>query len=227
MARIAILLVDDHAVVREGYRRLLERDPNVAVVGEAANAAQAYQSFCALNPDVVVMDVSLPDVSGIEALRRIRARDARARVLMFSMHEEAIFPTRALQAGAQGYVTKSSAPDVLVEAVHAIASGKQYISHDVAQLLAIKSLAGQDNPLQALSAREFEIMRLLVAGETIGAIGRKLGLGYKTVANYQSMIRNKLQVETPAQLMALALRSGLVRMDGHETSANRPTLSPS
>jgi DNA-binding NarL/FixJ family response regulator len=213
VARIAVLLVDDHAVVREGYRRLLERDRNVSVVGEAESAARAYQLFCALNPDVVVMDVSLPDVSGIEALRRIRARDTRARVLMFSMHEEPIFPTRALQAGAQGYVTKSSAPDVLVEAVRAIASGKQYISQDVAQALAIRSLVRQDNPLHVLSAREFEIMRLLVAGETIGAIGRKLGLGYKTVANYQSMIRSKLQVETTAQLMSLAMRSGLLRMD--------------
>ena len=214
MERIAVLLVDDHAVVREGYRRLLERDRNVAVVGEAASGAQAYRLFCELNPTVVVMDVSLPDVSGIEALRRIRARDSRARVLMFSMHEETIFPTRALQAGAQGYVTKSSAPDVLVEAVHAIASGKHYISHDVAQLLAVENVTRQRDALQALSAREFEIMRLLAAGETISAISEKLGLGYKTVANYQSAIRSKLNVETAAQLVSLATRSGIISGTG-------------
>jgi len=208
------LLVDDHAVVREGYRRLLERDRNVAVVGEAASGAQAYRLFCELNPTVVVMDVSLPDVSGIEALRRIRARDSRARVLMFSMHEETIFPTRALQAGAQGYVTKSSAPDVLVEAVHAIASGKHYISHDVAQLLAVENVTRQKDALQSLSAREFEIMRLLAAGETISAISEKLGLGYKTVANYQSAIRSKLNVETAAQLVSLATRSGIISGTG-------------
>ena len=212
MERIAVLLVDDHAVVREGYRRLLERDRNVAVVGEAASGAQAYRLFCELNPTVVVMDVSLPDVSGIEALRRIRARDSRARVLMFSMHEETIFPTRALQAGAQGYVTKSSAPDVLVEAVHAIASGKHYISHDVAQLLAVENVTRQKDALQSLSAREFEIMRLLAAGETISAISEKLGLGYKTIANYQSAIRNKLKIETAAQLVALATRNGIIRI---------------
>jgi len=206
--------VDDHAVVREGYRRLLERDRNVAVVGEAASGAQAYRLFCELNPTVVVMDVSLPDVSGIEALRRIRARDSRARVLMFSMHEETIFPTRALQAGAQGYVTKSSAPDVLVEAVHAIASGKHYISHDVAQLLAVENATRQKDALQSLSAREFEIMRLLAAGETISAISEKLGLGYKTVANYQSAIRSKLNVETAAQLVSLATRSGIISGTG-------------
>lgn len=214
MERIAVLLVDDHAVVREGYRRLLERDRNVAVVGEAASGAQAYRLFCELNPTVVVMDVSLPDVSGIEALRRIRARDSRARVLMFSMHEETIFPTRALQAGAQGYVTKSSAPDVLVEAVHAIASGKHYISHDVAQLLAVENVTRQKDALQSLSAREFEIMRLLAAGETISAISEKLGLGYKTVANYQSAIRSKLNVETAAQLVSLATRSGIISGTG-------------
>ena len=214
MERIAVLLVDDHAVVREGYRRLLERDRNVAVVGEAASGAQAYRLFCELNPTVVVMDVSLPDVSGIEALRRIRARDSRARVLMFSMHEETIFPTRALQAGAQGYVTKSSAPHVLVEAVHAIASGKHYISHDVAQLLAVENVTRQKDALQSLSAREFDIMRLLAAGETISAISEKLGLGYKTVANYQSAIRSKLNVETAAQLVSLATRSGIISGTG-------------
>lgn len=222
METISVLLVDDHAVVREGYRRLLERDGNVTVSGEAATGTQAYQLFCALNPTVVVMDVSLPDVSGIEALRRIRARDSRARVLMFSMHEETIFPARALQAGAQGYVTKSSAPDVLVDAVRLVASGKQYISHDVAQLLAFENVARQKDALQALSAREFEIMRLLAAGESIAAISEKLGLGYKTIANYQSAIRNKLKIETAAQLVALATRNGIIRIPQSIDSAEAP-----
>jgi DNA-binding NarL/FixJ family response regulator len=202
------LLVDDHAVVRQGYRRLLEREPRLTVVGEAGTGAEAYQEFSRLAPDVVVMDVSLPDVSGIEAMRRMLARSPHARVLMFSMHEETIFPTRALEAGARGYITKASAPEVLVDAVRAVAGGTMYLSHDVAQALALKntSAAGVD----ALSAREFEIMRLLVAGDSVAAIAEKLGLGAKTVANYQSSIRAKLGAQNAAQLLAIAARHGLI-----------------
>lgn len=111
-ADISVLLVDDHAVVREGYKRLLELSVDVSVAGEAADAAQAYQKFCALQPDVVVMDLALPGASGIEAMRRMLAREPHARVLIFSVHEEAIFVRRALDAGARGYVTKASAPDI-------------------------------------------------------------------------------------------------------------------
>lgn len=205
-----VLLVDDHAVVRQGYRRLLERDPDIDVVGEASTAAEAYRAFCRLAPHVVVMDISLPDVSGIEATRRILAREPEARVLVFSMHEEPVFPTRALQAGARGYITKASAPEVLVEAIRTVARGKTYLSHDIAQTLALKNLMDEDTGLEALSAREFEIVRLLVAGHTVGTIAEKLGLGYKTVANYQSAIRNKLRVETSVQLVSIAARSGLI-----------------
>jgi DNA-binding NarL/FixJ family response regulator len=205
-----VLLVDDHAVVREGYRRLLERDRGIHVVAEAGTAAEAYQAFCQVSPAVVVMDISLPDVSGIEAMRRILAREPRASVLIFSMHEEAIFPTRALRAGARGYITKASAPEVLVDAVRAVAGGGSYLSHDVAQALALRNVADEDVGLKALSTREFEIMRLLVAGETISSIASRLGLGYKTVANYQSSIRHKLGAETPAQLLNIALGAGLV-----------------
>src|SRR5271154_2900352 len=123
-ARIRVLLVDDHAVVREGYRRLLERSHDVCVVGEAASAGEAYQAFCQVNPDVVVMDISLPDVSGIEGMRRLLLRKPTARILAFSIHDEAIFPNRAFKAGAAGYVTKASAPEVLVDAVRTVARGE-------------------------------------------------------------------------------------------------------
>jgi two-component system, NarL family, invasion response regulator UvrY len=114
--RITVLLADDHAVVREGYRRLLEESGRISVVGEASSAAEAYQQFCSAEPDVVVMDIALPGVSGIEGMRRILARKPTARVLMFSMYEDAIFVRRALDAGASGYLTKASAPRTLVEA---------------------------------------------------------------------------------------------------------------
>ena len=209
-AEISVFLVDDHSVVREGYRRLLERSSGISVIGEAANATDAYSEFQRLNPDVVVMDISLPGASGIEAMRHMLAREPRAKVLMFSMHEEPIFASRAFQAGALGYVTKASAPEVLVEAVRAVAQGKRYLSQDMAQALALQSVAGGEAGLEVLSNREFEVMRLLVAGDTISAIGEKLQLSYKTVANHQSAIRQKLGVETSAQLVQVAQRNGVV-----------------
>lgn len=210
-AAITVFLVDDHSVVREGYRRLLERSADIRVLGEAANAADAYAEFQRVAPTVVVMDISLPDVSGIEAMRHILARDARARVLMFSMHDEPIFATRALQAGALGYVTKASAPEVLVDAVRAVAQGKRYISHDMAQALALQSFGGNGarGVLSNLTHREFEVMRLLVAGDTLATIAEKLQLSYKTVANHQSALRQKLGVETHVQLLRVAAQYGV------------------
>ena len=208
-AEISVFLVDDHSVVREGYRRLLERSSGISVIGEAANATDAYSEFQRLRPDVVVMDISLPGASGIEAMRHMLAREPRAKVLIFSMHEEPIFASRAFQAGALGYVTKASAPEVLVEAVRTVAQGKRYLSQDMAQALALQSVAGGEAGLDVLSNREFEVMRLLVAGDTIAAIGEKLQLSYKTVANHQSAIRQKLGVETSAQLVQVARRNGV------------------
>ena len=206
---ITVLLVDDHSVVREGYRRLLERSSGITVVGEAANAADAYAEFQRVQPDVVVMDISLPGASGIEGMRRMLAREPRARVLMFSMHDEPIFATRSFQAGALGYITKASAPEVLVEAVRAVAQGKRHISADMAQTLALQAVGAKEAGLGVLSHREFEVMRLLVEGLTLNDIAQQLQLSYKTVANHQSAIRQKLQVETHAQLLKLAARSGV------------------
>jgi two-component system, NarL family, invasion response regulator UvrY len=205
---VTVLLVDDHAVVREGYRRLLERDPGIVVVDEAADAQSAYLKFIEHQPAVVVMDISLPGASGIEALRRMRVRNPEARVLMFSMHEDVVFARRALQAGALGYVTKASAPDVLVEAVLKVARGQSYLSNTVAQQMAVDSIAGTD-PASILSAREFEVLRLLVRGAALKDIARQLGLTQKTVANHQSSIRHKLGVDSAVQLLQAAARLGL------------------
>ena len=206
---IKVFLVDDHAVVREGYRRLLERSAGITVVGEAANAAEAYAEFQRVQPDVVVMDISLPGASGIDALRRILAREPAAKVLMFSMHEESIFATRAFQAGALGYITKASAPEILVDAVRAVAQGKRTISPDMAQALALQAVSGGAPTLEVLSQREFEVMRLLVQGLTLNDIAQQLQLSYKTVANHQSAIRQKLNVETHAQLLKCVEHSGI------------------
>jgi DNA-binding NarL/FixJ family response regulator len=149
--KVTVLLVDDHAVVREGYKRLLERRGDIVVVGEAANAEDAHRLFTELSPQVVVMDIAMPGVSGVEAMRRMLTEQPDTRVLIFSMYEDAIFAHRALQAGACGYVTKASAPNVLVEAVHAVARGKKYISADVAQALALRNVAADAGAARASS----------------------------------------------------------------------------
>lgn len=206
---ISVLLVDDHAVVREGYRRLLE-DNGIRVCAEASTAADAYQLFCTLHPTVVVMDIALSGVSGVEGTRRILARAPDARVLVFSMYEEIIFVRRALEAGAAGYLTKSSAPRVLVEAVTTVARGQRYLSHDVAVALALAPTPSSDTNQPQLSAREFEVLKLLAQGCSLAEIAKQLCRNQKTVANHQSAIKQKLGAENTAQLVRIAMQLGLV-----------------
>lgn len=206
---VTVLLVDDHAVVREGYRRLLERPGNIVVAGEAGDADAAHALFCELDPQIVVMDITLPGMSGLSAMRRMLAVRSHARVLIFSMHEETIFAKRALQAGAYGYVTKASAPNELVEAVHTVAGGTKYLSATVARNLALHHAEADGTAGDDLSAREFEVLRLLVQGRSVKEIAHSLGLHSKTVANHQSSIRQKLGADTAIQLLRKAGQLGL------------------
>jgi len=206
---ITVLLVDDHAVVREGYRRLLERHGDISVIGEAADAVAAHALFCRLDPQIVVMDITLPGTGGIEVMRRMLVVKPETRVLIFSMHDEAIFARRALQAGALGYVTKASAPDVLVQAVHSVAAGKKYLSSEIAQSLALRDVVADSAAADGLSAREFEVLRLLARGQSIGQIAQSMSLNSKTVANHQSSIKKKLGADTAIQLLRRAAQMGL------------------
>ena len=204
-----MLLVDDHAVVREGYRRLLERDDSLVVVGEAATAADALRLDGELQPEVIVLDIGLPGVSGIEILRRIVARRPAARVLMFSMYQDGIYATRALSGGACGYLSKASAPDLLVDAVRAVAGGRRYLSPDVEQAMTMQS-SGSNRLADALSTRELEVLRLLTQGYGIEEIGERLGLSPKTAANHQSSIKQKLGATSALQLILIAQQFGLI-----------------
>ncbi|MGO9931029.1 MAG: response regulator [Steroidobacteraceae bacterium] len=208
-SRIRVLLVDDHAVVREGYRRLLERDDHLIVVGEAASAAEALRLDGELRPDVIVLDIALPGISGIEALRRILSRRPDACVLMFSMYQDGIYATRAIHAGARGYLSKASAPDLLVAAVRSVAAGQRYLSPDVETAISRQS-AHANQLADALSTRELEVLRMLTQGYGIEEIGERLGLSPKTAANHQSSIKQKLGVSSALQLLLLAQQFGLV-----------------
>ena len=209
-----ILLVDDHAIVREGYRRLLEDEAGIQVVGEAGNATEACERARSLGPDVVVMDIALPGSSGIEATRRMLKDLPRLRILMFSMYDDAIYASRALEAGALGYLSKASAPEVLVQAIHAVARGERYVSPDVATNMARSAAQPGRRDLEALTPREFEVLRLLVQGETVKSISEKLALSEKTVANHQSAIREKLGARNSAQLARLASQLNLTAKHG-------------
>jgi two-component system invasion response regulator UvrY len=208
-ARIRVLLVDDHAVVREGYRRLLERDEGLTVAGEAAAMAEALMLDAQLQPDVIVLDIALPGVSGIEILRRLIARRPDARVLMFSMYQDGIYATHAMNAGAFGYLSKASAPDLLVSAVRTVAAGRRYMSPDV-QLAMTTQSATARQLANALSIRELEVLRLLAQGYGVEAIAARLGLSPKTAANHQSSIKQKLGAGSALQLILIAQQFGLI-----------------
>ncbi|HEY8085130.1 MAG TPA: response regulator transcription factor [Methylophilaceae bacterium] len=207
--QVRIMLVDDHAVVRSGIRRLLEQNPGFNVVAEAESGESAYQQFSEYLPDVSVMDLTMPGMGGMESIRRIMARHPTAKILVLSMHEKAAFASQALKAGAKGYLSKSSLAQELVNALETIVKGQTYISSDVAKKIALQSLEG-DDPMQLLSAREFEIFRLLAEGQDIDGIANVLKISSKTVANYQTMIKQKLGINTPVELVRMAIRFGLI-----------------
>ena len=204
---IKVLLVDDHAVVRAGYKRYLELDTQIEVVGEAENGEQAYALLSTLTADVIVMDLSMPGRGGLESIRHILQRYPEQRILVFSMHENAALAAQALRAGAKGYLTKSVSPDLIVDAIHQIMQGGQPISADLAE--ALKQSELESAPHLQLAPREFEIFRLLANGQSVDEIGQRLHIGVKTVSNYQTTIRQKLGVTTAIELHQYARQHGL------------------
>lgn len=211
---IRVLLVDDHPVVRSGYRRLLEQTGDIQVIAEAGDAEAAYALAGLEQPDVCVSDLSLPGVGGLELLRKLRARDEHARVLIFSMYDAAQLVRRALEGGACGFVSKHAAPDNLVDAVRAARAGRRYLSEDLSPDLLRHGLDDEATRLASLSQREFEIFRLLAEGRSSSDCARILNLSAKTVANNQTNIKEKLAVTTSAALVHLALRNGIIGYGG-------------
>jgi two-component system invasion response regulator UvrY len=207
---VTIMLVDDHPVVREGYRRLIERHSGYRVVAEAETAAAAYRSYREAAPDVVVMDLSMPGAGGLEAVRHIRQWDRAARILVFTMHQGAAFALKAFEAGASGYVTKMSAPDELVRAIETVAHGGRALSDDVAREIAAERLANGRSPLDELGPRETEILRMFASGMTAEEIAEALCLSLKTVQNYHYQIKAKVGARTDAHLVWLAIGTGLL-----------------
>lgn len=210
LIKIKVLLVDDHNVVRSGLRRLLEMGGDIEVVAEASSGEQACMLFGQFKASVIVMDLSMPGIGGLEALRRILISTPNAKIVMFSMHENAIFASQALSLGAKGYVAKSGFADDLLQAVREVFAGHTYISPHIAQKIAVQSISGEQNPVQKLSAREFEVFRMLAEGQDVEEIADILSISHKTVANYQTMLKQKLGISNAVELVRIAIKYGVI-----------------
>jgi DNA-binding NarL/FixJ family response regulator len=203
-----ILIVDDHPIVASGCRTIFADDPEIALL-EAPDAEGGERTFVAEKPDICVIDINLPTVSGFELARRILARDAGARIIMFSMNDDPVFAARAIDIGAKGYVSKTGDPNDLAEAVREVGNGGVYLSPEIARSVAFARPTFAQNPLSKLTSREMEILRLLSSGKSLSEIAWMVHSSYKTVANTSSIMRQKLGVRTSAELVRLAIESGV------------------
>jgi two-component system, NarL family, invasion response regulator UvrY len=206
---IRVMLVDDHVLVRMGFRMLLA-DAQVEVVCEAGSGEQACQDYATVKPDVVVMDLSMPGMGGLEATRRLLAQDPKARILALSAHEDTAHPRRVLRAGALGYLAKRSAPEALIAAVTAVARGERYLDAQTAQALAVAQIDGEDSPADMLSEREFSVFIQLARGLSVAQIAENLNLSPSTVGTHLYHVKQKLRAGNQSELTLVALRWGLI-----------------
>lgn len=212
--KIDVLLVDDHSVVRAGYKAYLSLSDKIGSIYEADRGEAACQLYGRHKPDVVIMDLSMPGIGGLESIRRLARRDPECRILVFSIYNDVIYVTRALKAGAKGYISKDSQPDTLIAAVRQVAAGSTFIDPQIAQDFAGHLTANKrmedSGSLELLSSREFDVFRLLAQGMTNRDIAEKLCLSYKTVCNHATAVKDKLGVKTLAELSLLAIRQGVI-----------------
>ena len=209
---IRIMIVDDHAIVREGLRRILAATPDLIVVGEAEDGLSALQQLEECKPDVVMVDISMPGMSGIELIGRIHQVRPEIAILVLSMHKEEQFAVRALKAGAAGYLTKDCAPEQLAQAIHQISSGGRFITPEVAEALA-NTIAPSlmETPHKQLSNREFQVFRMLATGKSINDIARDLSLSANTISTHKSRLMNKIGVDNNAELVHYAIKHQIIQ----------------
>jgi two-component system invasion response regulator UvrY len=207
---IRVLLVDDHAVVRVGFKLLLQTAADVAVVAEADSGEAACQIYGDVSPDIVILDISMPGMGGLEALRRLRLRYGNARVLALSAHDDVIHAQRALKQGALGFLSKRSAPEVLLEAVRAVADGQRYVDAKLADDLNAAGADGEESPVSRLSEREFDVFLRLAKGGTVERIAKELNVSASTVGTHLYNVKQKLGAVNQSELTLIALRAGLI-----------------
>ena len=207
---IAVMLVDDHAVVRMGFRMLLEGSADIRVAAEAESGEEACRKFPEVKTDVVVMDISMPGIGGIEAIDRILAREPLARILVLSAHEDAMHARRVLKAGAAGYLTKRSAAEALMQAIRQVHQGKTFLEPEIAQQLALQQLNREENPLDMLTEKEFKVFLALAKGQSVADIAGVMSLSPRTIGTHLYNIKQKLGAANSAELAIIAIRAGLL-----------------
>lgn len=212
MSRTTVMLVDDHAVVRVGFRLLLQSAADLQVVAEADTGEQAVALYTQEKTDVVVMDLAMAGAGGIEAIKRIIARDGNARILALSAHEDMSHPKRALKAGALGYLSKRSAPETLIEAIRIVAGGGMYIDAAVAKHMAAQDLSSSRSPIEQLSEREFQVFIQLAHGVSVNRIAEMLHLSPSTVGTHLYNIKQKLSASNQAEITLIAVQNGLIQV---------------
>jgi len=210
MKRIRILLADDHTVVRQGFRMILSAQTDMEIVGEAGNGREAVELAATLRPDVVVMDVAMPELNGIEATRRLTADNPHIRVVALSMHKDSVYVREILRAGARGYLLKDSVADDLVAAVRAVAGGEGYLSPAISNAVLDDYRKHVTNPIDLLSSREREVLQMLAEGKTNKEIAVTLSLSVYTVDAHRGRIMEKLNVHSINELVRFAVRNGLI-----------------
>jgi two-component system, NarL family, invasion response regulator UvrY len=212
MHKLKVMLVDDHAVVRMGFRLLLEASQEMEVVAEADSGEAACQACDVAVPDVVVMDIAMAGIGGVEAIKRLTAKHRKIHILALSAHEDLSHPVRAFEAGALGYLSKRSAPEALMDAIRATAKGQRYVDSQIAQRIAMQSISGERNPVRQLSAREFEVFEQLARGQSVAQISETLKLSTSTVGTHLYNIKQKLGLNNQAEMTLLAVRHGLINV---------------
>jgi two-component system invasion response regulator UvrY len=213
MHKIKVMLVDDHAVVRMGFKMLLQACDDIEVVAEADSGEAACKACELAVPDVVVMDIAMAGIGGIEAIKRLTAKHNPMRILALSAHEDVSHPMRAVQAGALGYLSKRSAPEALIDAVRSIAKGQRNMDSQIAQRIAMQAIHGDGNPVTKLSAREFEVFEQLARGQSVAQISETLKLSSSTVGTHLYNIKQKLGLNNQAEMTLLAVRHGVINVN--------------
>ena len=210
MSKINILLVDDHSVVRMGFKMLIENESDMAVICEAESGELGITAYKENKPNVVIMDITMPGIGGLDAIERIIAFDKKAKILVLSAHEDSVHPKRSLSAGALGYLTKRSAAEELIKAIRAVNSGIKYLEPNIAQQMAITQLSGENNPVEILSDREFEVFISLAKGKSTNEIADTMCLSPRTVGTHLYNIKQKLNANNSAEIALIAIRCGLL-----------------
>ncbi|AFI84615.1 response regulator [Methylophaga nitratireducenticrescens] len=208
--KISILLVDDHQVLRKGLKEILKNKLHIEEINEADNANQGYELYIKYMPDILITDLSLSDVGGLELINKIRRRNPHAKIIVYSMHEEHFYAVQALSAGALGYVLKSSPPENLFQAITHALNGKPFMCSEIAQKVAIHSLTGELSSMETLTSREFEVFRLIAKGLSVNDIANLLSISHKTVATYQTRLKRKLNIQNPIDLVKIAMQQGVL-----------------